>query len=47
MPGTWAEGLEARALAPQLEEIVKIDPQDEGEWLPDYGQWPKMTNIEA
>jgi hypothetical protein len=47
MPGTWAEGLEARALMPQLKEIVKIDPGDEGEWLPDYGQLPKMTNIEA
>jgi hypothetical protein len=47
MPGTWAENLEARALAPQLEEIVKIDPGDEGNWLPDYGQCPKMTNIKA
>ena len=28
MPGTWAEDLEARALGPQLEEIVQINPGD-------------------
>ena len=47
MPGTWAENLEERALAPQLGEIVQIDPGDFGQPGPEYGQRPKMTNIEA
>ena len=47
MPGTWAENLEERALTPQLEEIVQIDPGDFGQPGPEYGQKPKMTNIEA
>ena len=47
MPETWAEDLEARALAPQLGEIVQIDPGNFGQLGPEYGQKPKMTNIEA
>ena len=47
MPGTWAENLEERALAPQLEEIVQINPGDFGQPGPEYRQKPKMTNIEA
>ena len=35
MPGTWAENLEERALAPQLGEIVQIDPGDFGQPGPD------------
>jgi hypothetical protein len=47
MPGTWAENLEARALAPQLEEIIKINLRDEDELLLEYNQHQKMTNIKA
>ena len=47
MLGTWAEKLEERALAPQLGEIVQIDPGDFGQLVLEYGQKPKMTNIEA
>ena len=47
MPKTWAENLEERALAPQLGEIVQIDPGDFSQSGPEYGQKPKMTNIEA
>ena len=47
MPGTWAEDLEVRALAPQLGEIIQIDPGDFGQPGPEYGQKPKMTNIKA
>ena len=47
MPGTWAENLEERALAPQLGEIVQIDPGDFGQPGLEYGQKPNMTNIEA
>ena len=47
MLGTWVEDLEARALAPHLGEIVQIDPGDFGQPGPEYGQKPKMTNIEA
>ena len=47
MLGTWAENLEERALAPQLGEIVQIDPGDFGQLGPEYRQKPKMTNIEA
>ena len=43
----WAEDLEARALAPQLGEIIQINPGNFGQLGPEYRQKPKMTNIKA
>ena len=47
MPGTWAADLEQKALSDQLEQIACLNPGDFGHPLPEYGQKPQMTNIEA